>query len=51
MVLCGNFSLSAITTNELPQEGRVETVNCLMDEVCVCICVRVCRNKRICVIE
>lgn len=30
------FPFFAITTKEQPQEGRVETVNCLMDEEWVC---------------
>ena len=36
------FPFFAVTTSELPQEGRVETVNCLVDEGGVCVRVRVC---------
>ena len=32
------FLFFAVTTREQPQEGRVETVNCVMDCVSVCVC-------------
>lgn len=35
------FPFFAVTTREQPQEGRVETVNCVMDGVCVCVLLRV----------
>lgn len=35
------FPFFAVTTKEQLQEGRVETVNCVMDGECVCVHVRV----------